>query len=201
MRSKSLNQPFISLQRQFSCKSTLSWPHEKEGSYDQDTNISTGNKVWPVYTGEGSPRGVLDGPGHSSESEISSPSCSGSSLPHSLSRKGLLSCVSSQDDDEVVSQYRSQSILKLRRNGSIKRLSTFPPTSCLKKLPGPMDCTSIKCSFKTYINTLRSTESMSHDPFTPSPDVQPNWRCFSYEELAIATDYFNPGELMFLMSS
>eukprot|EP00250_Pteridium_aquilinum_P014674 c22135_g1_i1 orf=123-2258(+) len=198
LRSKSLNVPVFSLQRQSSCKSSPLWEHDKEGTYDLDTNILTGNKVWPVHMGgEGSPRGVLDGLGLSSDTDTSSSSSSGSSLQHSLSRKGLLSCVLSQgDNDEVVSHNRSRSILNLRRNGSMKRFSTFPTTGCPMKLPGPVDCTSMKSSFKTYINTLRSTESMSHDPLTPTPVMESNWRCFSYEELAIATNYFNPDHMV-----
>lgn len=190
-RSKSSNQAIGSLPRQFLCRSSPLWGREEEDNSDLDTKIVTSSKIFPVYIGEGSPRGVLDGIGLSSDSDVSSPSSSYSSLTHSLSRKGLLSCVSSQDDGEVVSRDRSQKCLNLWRNVSIRRLSTFPPTSRLKKFSGPLDCTSMRSSFKSYVNTLWSTENMSHAPSTPPSAVQQNWRCFSFEELAFATNDFN----------
>ncbi|KAI5057266.1 hypothetical protein GOP47_0027281 [Adiantum capillus-veneris] len=195
LRSKSLHRP---LQRHPFCELSMSRAREKETSNDLDHSVSTGNKIWPDQA-QGSPRTVFEAPGLSSESNISSASpSSSSSLTHSLSRKGILSCESpDNDDEEITSQNMSYTFSKLRRNSSLPALSSFPPaSSCLKKLPGPVDCISVKGSFKTYINTLRSTESMSHDPFTPTPDTSPNWRCFLYEELAAATNDFSPGNMV-----
>ncbi|MCO5554805.1 hypothetical protein L7F22_008340 [Adiantum nelumboides] len=195
LRSKSLHQQ---MQRHPSHELSTVRDCEKELSSDLDSGISTGNKIWPDHC-EGSPRTVFEAPGLSSESNVSSASpCSSGSLSHSLSRKGILSCVAPYDVDEEVNSHNMSYIFsKLRRNSSLTALSSFPPTSgCLKRIPGPASCMSVKSSFKTYINTLQSTESMSHDPFTPAPDLQLNWRCFSYEELVVATNDFNPDNMV-----
>lgn len=194
-RSKALGQPFGSLQRQFSRKSNPS-SREAEEHADLETHTVIGSKIWPVQTGESSPRGVLDGPGLSSESDGSSPSSSYSGLSHSLSRKALLPCVYSQGDDTIVLRGKSQNCLSLWRNSSIRRSSTFPPASGLNRLSGPLPCASMQGNFKSYNNTLWA-ESVDPDT-SPSflSDVQQAWRCFSYEELALATNNFNPENMV-----
>lgn len=185
---------YQSLQRQFSCTSSPLWGRDEDDEIsDVDTKIVLGSKLLPMHNmGEGSPRGVLDGPGLSLDSDSSPPSSTYSSLSHSLSRKGLLSCVSSQEDGNESFREQPPNCLSLWRSGTIRRTSTFPPPRRLRKFSGPLDYTSMRNSFKSYVNTLWGTESMSHDPPILA-DGQQNWRCFFYEELAFATNDFNPG--------
>eukprot|EP00250_Pteridium_aquilinum_P017614 c23704_g2_i1 orf=292-1566(+) len=196
-RSKGTYQPFGSLQRQFSCTSSPLWGREEEDEIglDMDVKVVAGSNIWPVHMGEGSPRGVLDNLGLSSESDLSSPSSTHSSLSHSLSRKNLLSSVSSREDGDDSFREKPQHCLSLRRNRSIRRTSTFPPSSRLKKFSGPLDYTSMRNSFKSYVNTLWGTESISHEAPLPG-DGRQDWRCFFYEELTFATSDFNPANIV-----
>lgn len=196
-RSRSTGQQFGKLQRQFSCKSGLLW-RDTEDLCDLDTKVVTGSKVWPVQAGEHSPRTVLDGPSFS-ESDGISPSSSFSALSRSLSRKGLLSCVSPQERGHVLSRESSHNCLGVWRNGSIRRSSTFPPTSRFKSFSGPLQSSSMRSSFKSYVNTLWGSGSVDLDASCTSPflsEVQQAWRCFSYEEIACATDDFNPDNMV-----
>ena len=156
------------------------------GRQEEEVTCNLGSKLLANDAGGGSPRGVLDGFGVSSESDLSSPSSSHCSLSYSLSRKGLLSCVSLQDDKQAMCRGSP------KRSMFMQRSLTFPSNKHQKKCPGPLDCKLMRSSFKSYINSLCSTESMSHDPLAPVPVVV-DWRCFSYKELAIATDDFNSG--------
>ncbi|MCO5610803.1 hypothetical protein L7F22_065044 [Adiantum nelumboides] len=188
MRSKSAHRPFSSLQRQFSCAASPLWIREEYESSHVDIRLTTGSKIWPLNSGECSPRGVLDNHSLYSDSDLSSPSSTHIILPHSFSRKGFLSCVSPRyEEDEALKE--SQPIFTSRwRNGSIRRTSTFPPSSRIQKFSGPLDYTSMRNSLKSYVNTLWGTECASHIP--PPTDGQQHCRCFLYEELAFATNDF-----------
>ncbi|KAH7435738.1 hypothetical protein KP509_06G077700 [Ceratopteris richardii] len=191
LRSKSLHQQRVSLTR-YSSRSSPS--RHNQGEDDLGIKIVTGSKIWPDQAGERSPKSIIDAVNLSSEWNTSMNSSSGST---SIPRRGILSCASLQDDahsnDETTFLNTNHILSKLRRNASLSTSLSFPPASgCLKKFPVPVSCTSMKGSFKAYVNSLQSTKSMSHDPFAPVLGSQLNWRCFPFEEIAKATDNFNP---------
>ncbi|KAI5072051.1 hypothetical protein GOP47_0012157 [Adiantum capillus-veneris] len=194
LRSKSAHQPFSSLQRQFSCAASPLWSREEDESPHVDIRLSAGSKIWPIHTGECSPRGVLENHGLYSESELSSPSSTYNLLSHSFSRKGLLSCVSPRHEEDEALKERQPICTSRWRNGSIRRTSTFPPSSRMQKFSGPLDYTSVRNSLKSYVNTLWGTECASH--VSPPTNGQQHCRCFLYEELAFATNYFNPENIV-----
>lgn len=197
LRSKSTHQPFGSLHRQFSCTSSPLWRREEEVLKDLygDTRMTAGSKIWPMHSGESSPRGVLESHGLYSESDLSPPSSTHNSLPHSFSRKGLLSCVSPRHEGDEALRETQPICISRWRNGSIRRTSTFPPSSGLRRFSGPLDYTSMRNSFKSYVNTLWGAECASYIP-PPSTDGQQNCRCYLYEEIALATNDFNPDNIV-----
>ncbi|KAH7277746.1 hypothetical protein KP509_38G005200 [Ceratopteris richardii] len=151
-----------------------------------------GNKIWPMHSGECSPRGVLEAQGMSSESDVSSspPSVYGSMSPAS-SRKGFLACVSpGYEMDEALIDRRPICVSHWR-NGSVRRTSTFPPSNKTRIFSGPLDYTSMRNSLKSYVNTFRGIEWVSRIPPSPIKESQQNCRCFLFEELALATNDFN----------
>ena len=165
---------------------------DEEDYSDQNSVTLSGSRVWPVSIGEGgSPRGVLENLLLPSDSDISSVS---RSYTHCNSRKSLLSCVSSvEDEDESVPKLKAKSLPNFWRNGSIRRLSTVSSPSHLKKSPTSLDRTSIRGSFKLYVSALLGAEMITHETCTPSMNALQNCRCFPYEELALATNNFNQG--------
>ncbi|KAI5058189.1 hypothetical protein GOP47_0026359 [Adiantum capillus-veneris] len=188
-RIADLRSPPGSHQRQFSRTSSPLWSRHIDDETSDDHNNKVVNKAWTTHMGGGSPRGVFD----LFESASSSPSTSSyGNLSSSVSLKGFLSCIPLQQD---VDQEKTHHCLGLWRNGSSCRTLAISPSRCFKRIPGPLDYTSVRNSFKSYVNTLWGIESMRHDPPISAYGKQ-KWRSFLYEEIAFATTDFNPANLV-----
>ncbi|BFI23581.1 protein MpRLK-Pelle_RLCK-Vib [Marchantia polymorpha subsp. ruderalis] len=152
-----------------------------------------------------SPRNVLDGPGSFADSCTSSPS--GSYNPGSWSpsnaRKSLLSPLSSSSEEarHSVSERQQKPCLTLWKNMSMRRWHTFPSTNqkAPKRSPSNFLATSVLklCNGPT---PLSPSPSMDRDQagalLCSALSDKPHWKFFTFEELAIATDNFNPGNIV-----
>lgn len=100
---------------------------------------------------------------------------------HSISKTGNFH-QASDCDEEFVSGLNQQNCLNILRNVNL----TFPPL--------------FSSSFGHH--TLKDNEKYSSETYHPhgkkgrstTPSIpKPSWRCFTYEEIALATNNFNPG--------
>eukprot|EP00249_Psilotum_nudum_P010489 c2256_g1_i1 orf=188-1858(+) len=189
---KCIEQTLVSLRQHIFHISALQ-KRKTEVGCDFENNRLTDCKPWTDQAGDYSPRGVLEGPHMSSESDGSSPSSSYSSLSNSFSKKALLFCASFYDG-AAVCETQPHNCLGLRKNISIQHFPTFPPTSRLRRLSASFHSSSMRHSFKSYFGALWGTQALDQG-FIGSLSAQSNekqcWRCFSYEELVLATINFH----------
>ncbi|GLJ12376.1 hypothetical protein SUGI_0189630 [Cryptomeria japonica] len=104
---------------------------------------------------------------------------------HSISKRGVFHQASSDCDEEFVSGLHQQNCLSILRNVNL----TFPPL--------------FSSSFGRH--SLKGNEKYNSETYHPhgtkgrnaTPSIpKPSWRCFTYEEIAQATNNFNPDNIV-----
>lgn len=173
----------------------------EEGEEEEDEDEEEGNcKTWSeqTETGRSSPRGVLErSVAACLDSDSSSSPTSNSNDSFSGTGKAIITSPShshahwgnEKGHGRKGSQWRN--FLKMWKQGSMRRLATFPPRSGFR-LPrhrsSSADFHSRTDSFCDQILTLEKhlTDMTS----------KPSWKCFSLEELQCATNNFNQDNII-----
>eukprot|EP01018_Ginkgo_biloba_P014180 Gb_39546 [translate_table: standard] len=159
-----------------------------------DDEEGGGHKSCSDQIGGNSPRGVLEGSASCLDSDSSS-----SPSSHSFSEKAIISSPSHLGDQNGEKGFGWRGFLRLWKQRSVRRLSTFPHRSA-SRLAWENHVESSSSRIDSFSQTKEHSSICSQifslEKSLTESALKPSWKCFTFKELETATDNFSSDNLI-----